>query len=165
MYQNDFIIKEVNAYYARRGGIRTTNVHGYANVSSFSSLMQRAVAQAGRTSRTAAAEESHDTAHSGRTAQSAATEKTHDTAHSGRTAQPAATAGRAPQSSSEAATTKPASDSGNICCEQCHATNQLMLQMMSRNLYAQSALNYPLSGYGALSAYQNMANMLGNSLF
>ena len=40
-----------------------------------------------------------------------------------------------------------------------------MLQMMSRNLYAQSALNYPLTGYGSWTAYQNMADMLGKSLF
>ena len=39
-----------------------------------------------------------------------------------------------------------------------------MLQMMSRNLYSQSALNYPLAGYG-WTAYQNMADMLGKGLF
>ena len=31
----DLGIKEVNAYYARRGGIRTAAVNGYANVGSF----------------------------------------------------------------------------------------------------------------------------------
>ena len=41
MYLDDFSIKEVNTYYARRGGIRTANVKGYANVGSFSGLMQR----------------------------------------------------------------------------------------------------------------------------
>ena len=45
MYLDDFSIKEVNTYYARRGGIRTANVKGYANVGSFSGLMQRAAAQ------------------------------------------------------------------------------------------------------------------------
>jgi hypothetical protein len=37
--------------------------------------------------------------------------------------------------------------------------------MLSRNLYSQSALNYPLSGYSPWTAYQSMAGMLGNSLF
>ncbi len=53
MYLDDFSIKEVNTYYARRGGIRTANVKGYANVGSFSGLMQRAAAQAGRAAQTA----------------------------------------------------------------------------------------------------------------
>ena len=47
MYLTDFSVKEVNAYYARRGGIRTASVKGYANVGSFSGLLQRAAAQAG----------------------------------------------------------------------------------------------------------------------
>ena len=54
MYLNDFSVKEVNAYYARRGGIRTASVKGYANVGSFSGLMQRAAAQAGRAAQAAA---------------------------------------------------------------------------------------------------------------
>ncbi len=58
MYLDDFSIKEVNTYYARRGGIRTANVKGYANVGSFSGLMQRAAAQAGRAAQAAAERDS-----------------------------------------------------------------------------------------------------------
>ena len=56
----DLGIKEVNAYYARRGGIRTAAVNGYANVGSFSGLMQRAAAQAGRAAQAAAERDSQD---------------------------------------------------------------------------------------------------------
>lgn len=40
-----------------------------------------------------------------------------------------------------------------------------MLQMMTKNLYTQSALGYPLTGMNAWTAYQSMAGMLGSSLF
>ena len=145
MYPEDFSIKEVNAYYTRRGGIRTANVRGYANMGSFSGLLQRDAAQAGRAAQAsqAAQEAQSSTVVQGNRAQ----------------AQPAASA-------KESAHTHSASGTGSegVCCEQCHATNQLMLQMMSRNLYSQSALNYPLAGYG-WTAYQNMADMLGKGLF
>lgn len=51
----------------------------------------------------------------------------------------------------------------NSCCEQCRLTSQLMVQMMSRSLYNQSGLGYYPMGSGALSAYQNMMNLLGSN--
>lgn len=140
MDMNEFGIKEVNAYYARRGGIRTANIKGYANVGGFSNLMQRAAAQV-----SAASQESQAAA------KARASTTTRKAAHEA-------------ESSGESTLTNAASNKDNICCEQCRSTNQLMLQMMSRNLYSQSALNYPLSGYGAWTAYQNMANTMGNTL-
>lgn len=59
---------------------------------------------------------------------------------------------------------QPVSDSDNACCRQCHAVNQMMLQMMSRSLYSQSALSSPLSWNDSWTAYQNMAGQLGRSL-
>ena len=44
MYFNDFSIKEVNAYYARRGGSQMANIGGRANMVSFSGLMEQAAA-------------------------------------------------------------------------------------------------------------------------
>ncbi len=177
MYLNDFSVKEVNAYYARRGGIRTASVKGYANAGSFSGLLQRAAAQtsqAAQANRAAqaspAAQEGRAQAHSARAAGTQAlawqdSGKAGSSSFAQRAAAP--TAAQPADSSGESAHAHTASDSGsaNVCCEQCHATNQLMLQMMSRNLYAQSALNYPLTGYGSWTAYQNMADMLGKSLF
>lgn len=182
MYLNDFSVKEVNAYYARRGGIRTASVKGYANAGSFSGLLQRAAAQAGGAAQTSqaaqanraaqaspAAQEGRAQAHSARAAGTRAL-AWQDSGKAGSSAAQRAVAPTAAQpadSSGESAHAHTASESGsaNVCCEQCHATNQLMLQMMSRNLYAQSALNYPLTGYGSWTAYQNMADMLGKSLF
>lgn len=145
---NDFSIKEVNAYYDRLGGIRTASIKNYANVRCFSNLMQRAAAQAIQ-----AAQETQSTQ---KTAQ----------AHGHTTAQQNTQIGTSPISK-KGDSTSPSSnvDNGNICCEKCHATEQLLLEMMSRNLYAQSALNYPLAGSSTLTAYQNMANILGRNLF
>lgn len=189
MYLNDFSVKEVNAYYARRGGIRTASVKGYANAGSFSGLLQRAAAQTSGAAQASRAAQTSQAAQANRAAQaSPAAQEGRAQAHSARAAgtralawqdsrkagsssfaqrAAAPTAAQPADSSGESAHTRTASDSGsaNVCCEQCHATNQLMLQMMSRNLYAQSALNYPLTGYGSWTAYQNMADLLGKSLF
>ena len=170
MYLNDFSVKEVNAYYARRGGIRTASVKGYANVGSFSGLLQRAAAQAGGAAQASpAAQEGRAQAHSARAAgtRALAWQDSRKAGSSSSQRAAAPTAAQPADSSGESAHARTASESGsaNVCCEQCHATNQLMLQMMSRNLYAQSALNYPLTGYGSWTAYKNMADMLGKSLF
>ncbi len=177
MYLDDFSIKEVNTYYARRGGIRTANVKGYANVGSFSGLMQRAAAQAGRAAQTAtdvaAAERDSQATGTRSTAPRNTAAQTRSALYDAATARQAINSSSArqtgaaagPGSASRESAAQDVSASGNTCCDQCDATNQLMLQMLSRNLYSQSALNYPLSGYSPWTAYQSMAGMLGNSLF
>ncbi len=151
MYFNNSSIKEVNAYYDRLGGFQGAKISNYANACSFSKLMQQATAQAVR-----AAQESQ-TQHT-QAAQAS-------TAHTAHTAPQKETASQTEQSSAENASSKSLADSSNICCDKCHATEQLLLQMMSRNLYTQSALNYPLAGSNTWTAYQNMANLLGRNLF
>ena len=138
----DLGIKEVNAYYARRGGIRTAAVNGYANVGSFPALMQRTAAQVAQAGKEA---QTHAAAQAGKTLQTEEAETN--------------------QSSKNNASTQAVSGNGNICCDKCQAVSQVVLRMMSKNLYAQSALGYPLAGAGSWTAYQNMANILGDSLF
>lgn len=151
MYFNNSSIKEVNAYYGRLGGFQTANISNYANACSFSNLMQQAAAQAVR-----AAQESQ-TEHTQAVQAS--------TAHTAFTAPEKKSDPKTSASSIENASQQSAADSSNICCDKCHATEQLLLQMMSRNLYTQSALNYPLAGSNTWTAYQNMANLLGRNLF
>ncbi len=115
-------IKEVNAYYARRGGIRTSSVKGSVNIGSFPALMEKASAR--QTTRTA------------------------------ETAGPRET---------EQKTSQPVSDNDNICCEKCHAVSQTMLQMLTKNLYSQSALGYSLAGKSPWTSYQTLANLLDRS--
>ena len=220
MYNNDFSIQEVNAYYDRKGGMRTSNVSNYANVGSFASLMRRAAAQrstgatpegatvtqsnAGATSKGAAVTQSNaGTASKGTAAAQTRSSQTGSVAAGtladslaraytyprtanarGTLSSRQSTAASGTSSTGQGATAahvhstngKNASDStadaptaalgnGNVCCEQCHQTNQLMLQMMAKNLYTQSSLGYPLTGLNTWSAYQSMAGMLGNSLF
>ena len=138
----DLGIKEVNAYYARRGGIRTAAVNGYANVGSFPALMQRTAAQVAQAGKEA---QTHAAAQAGKTLRTEEAETN--------------------QSSKNNASTQAVSGNGNICCDKCQAVSQVVLRMMSKNLYAQSALGYPLAGAGSWTAYQNMANILGESLF
>ncbi len=138
----DLGIKEVNAYYARRGGIRTAAVNGYANVGSFPALMQRTAAQVAQAGKEA---QTHAAAQAGKTLRTEEAETN--------------------QSSKNNASTQAVSGNGNICCDKCQAVSQVVLRMMSKNLYAQSALGYPLAGAGSWTAYQNMANILGDSLF
>ncbi len=150
----DLGIKEVNAYYARRGGIRTAAVNGYANVGSFPALMQRTAAQVAQAGKEA---QTHAAAQAGKEAQ------THAAAQAGKTLQ--TEEAETNQSSKNNASTQAVSGNGNICCDKCQAVSQVVLRMMSKNLYAQSALGYPLAGAGSWTAYQNMANILGDSLF
>ncbi len=150
----DLGIKEVNAYYARRGGIRTTAVNGYANAGSFPALMQRTAAQVAQAGKEA---QTHSAAQAGKEAQ------THAAAQAGKTLR--TEEAETNQSSKNNASTQAVSGNGNICCDKCQAVSQVVLRMMSKNLYAQSALGYPLAGAGSWTAYQNMANILGDSLF
>lgn len=156
MYNHDFSIQEVNAYYGRKGGMRTSNVSNYANAGSFASLIRRAAAQrsAGATPEGAAVAQTGSAVATGTSSRVQGATTAHVHSNSGK---------KAPDSTAAAPTTAQAN--GNVCCEQCHQTNQLMLQMMAKNLYTQSSLGYPLTGLNTWSAYQNMAGMLGNSLF
>lgn len=184
MYINDFSIKEVNAYYARRGGIRTAKIGSYANIGSFADIMRQTTTQrtaAARESQAEAARESAST-QSAQDRQTAARTQsqshTHTALHSDATAQTrqaaqSNTAGQSRQTvrNSTALHTSQASEKdstvgeGNICCDKCQLTNQLLVQMMSRNLYSQSALGYPLTGSVSWMAYQNMANVLNSGLY
>lgn len=59
-------------------------------------------------------------------------------------------------------------DSENTCCETCRRTNQLLLRLLSNQLYAPNALNgmgYSATGSGALAAYQSLSKYLGSNLF
>ena len=177
MYFHDIDInsvKEVNDYYARRGGVRTAIRGGCAKVDSFSGLMQKAA----EAQRATAAARTENAAQDTQTAQnSSQAARTHSALYNNAAQTRSATeksASRKTNSSSpgnssgtspQTAVSGSSNVNSNVCCEQCHATNQLMLQMMSRNLYSQSALGYPLTGYGSWTAYQNMADWVGKSLF
>ena len=187
MYINQMGIMEINAYYDRKGGMRTANVDNYANAVSFAQLMQRAAGQRSGLTRLAARNDTATASGAMHSAHAAAQDKATDRAESStasgstwagtRTALGSSAASRRATTrkawspgASESETTQPdsiqtAQDNGNICCEKCHLTSQLMLQMMTRNLYAQSGMGYPLTGTDALASYQRMAKALGGSLF
>lgn len=173
MYFHDIDInsvKEVNDYYARRGGVRTAIRGGCAKAESFSGLIQKA-AEAQRATVAARAE---STVHDSQVAQNPSQTAHTRSALYGSNGQTRSATERSASRKANSSSSSDSSDASsqavafgnsNVCCEQCHATNQLMLQMMSRNLYSQSTLGYPLTGYGSWTAYQNMANMLGKGLF
>lgn len=182
MYINDFSIKEVNAYYARRGGIRTAKIGSYSNIGSFADIMRQTTAQrtaAVRESQVAAAQEntSKQSAQGKQTAArtqsqshthtalgNAATGQARHTAQNNTASQSRQTARSS--TASQATQADSAANEGNICCDKCQLTNQLLIQMMSRNLYSQSALGYPLTGSASSwMAYQNMANILNSGLY
>ena len=170
----DLSVKEVNSYYACRGGIRTAAITGYANVGSFPALMQRVAAQArqaaqaaaqtGEASQTQAAAQTRKASQAGGTAQAGKAPQSHNAVQTGKTTRTNG-ASQTNTSSEASASAQALSDNGNICCDKCQAVSQVVLQMMSKNLYAQSALGYPLTAMSSWTAYQNMANILGNNLF
>lgn len=123
MIVSEAIVKEVNQYYARRGGRRSVNTTTFSNFLRNASLSETRAAKS--TERAEAESEVQNTEKS---------------------------AGASPSRSK----------STDTCCEQCRLTGQLMLQLMSRSLYSQSGLGYTPVGTGALNAYQNMINILGN---
>ena len=116
--------------------------------------MQRTAAQVAQAGKEA---QTHSAAQAGKEAQ------THAAAQAGKTLR--TEEAETNQSSKNNASTQAVSGNGNICCDKCQAVSQVVLRMMSKNLYAQSALGYPLAGAGSWTAYQNMANILGDSLF
>lgn len=216
MYFDVFSVKEVNAYYDRKGGIRASGIGNYANASNFATLMRQAATRRNAEVSGASAEESALSTRPKATAQSRTTpaagtagsgigdtfgstidgasgygqtraylnRTTRQSAAGVHTGLPSNTAtgtyaalasksaatAHAPGANgkTDAASTAPAPNTaqanGNICCEQCHETAQMMFQMMTKNLYTQSALGYPLTGMNAWTAYQSMGGMIG-SLF
>lgn len=63
--------------------------------------------------------------------------------------------------------TQPA-DNESACCETCRQTNQLLLRLLSNQLYAPNALNgmgYSAAGSGALAAYQSLSRYFGSNPF
>lgn len=123
MIVSEAIVKEVNQYYARRGGRRSVNTTTFSNFLRNASLSETRAAKS--TERAEAETEAQNT-----------------------------------EKSAEASPSR--SKNADTCCEQCRLTGQLMLQLMSRSLYSQSGLGYTPVGTGALNAYQNMINILGN---
>lgn len=134
MYANEIAVKEINQYYARRGG-RTTSIKNYANVGSFADQMKRAMAFGQIPSpiqtqkKASAAQEETSTANKETSASKEDTKQTDK----------------------------------NYCCDACRQTSQLTMQLW-RNLYLQNGLGSFSTGAGALTAYQSLKNALGSSL-
>ncbi len=174
MYINELGVKEINQYYAQHGGRRTAVIKGFAN------YMENA--KTGRISSAGsriAAQTNHASAASAADAGSSA--KTETIARAARQAASGITARTARQTASRTTThaasntqsetegtgnsTAGASGSGGSCCDKCQLTQQLMLRMMTNNLYTQSGLGYSALGSGALTAYQSLAKYFGTGLF
>ena len=134
MYMNEMAIKEINQYYARRGG-RTTSIKNYANVGSFADQMKRAMA-------------------SGQITATAQTQKKASVAQDETSA--------ANKETSSATEDTKLTDK-DYCCDTCRQTSQLTMQLW-RSLYLQSGLGSFSTGAGALAAYQSLKNALGSSL-
>ena len=134
MYTNEMAIKEVNQYYARRGG-RTTSIKNYANVGSFADQMKRAIASGQITAPTQT--------------QKPLTMAKEDTS--------------SVNQETSAATEDTKQTDKNYCCDTCRQTSQLTMQLW-RSLYLQSGLGIFSTGAGALTDYQSLKNALDSSL-
>ena len=162
MYINELGVKEINQYYAQHGGRRTAVIKGFANymenakTGRISSAGSRIAAQTNHASAASAAD-------AGSTAKTEAIARAARQAASGITAHAASNT----QSETEGTgnSTAGASGSGGSCCDKCQLTQQLMLRMMTNNLYTQSGLGYSALGSGALTAYQSLAKYFGTGLF
>ena len=158
MYINELGVKEINQYYAQHGGRRTAVIKGFAN------YMENA--KTGRISSAGsriAAQTNSAIARAARQAASGITARTARQTASGTTTHAASNT----QSETEGTgnSTAGASGSGGSCCDKCQLTQQLMLRMMTNNLYTQSGLGYSALGSGALTAYQSLAKYFGTGLF
>ena len=174
MYINDLGIKEINQYYAQHGGRRTALIKGFANymenaktgrISAHTSSRITAHASSASAANTADAGNSSKTGINTRTARQTAFGSTAQAARqttSGTTAQTARQSASKAQSDTEAAGN---SRSQDYCCDKCQLTQQLMLRMMTNNLYTQSGLGYSAMGSGALAAYQSLSKYFGTGLF
>ena len=174
MYINDLGIKEINQYYAQHGGRRTALIKGFANymenaktgrISAHTSSRITAHASSASAANTADAGNSSKTGINTRTARQTSFGSTAQAARqttSGTTAQTARQSASKAQSDTEAAGN---SRSQDYCCDKCQLTQQLMLRMMTNNLYTQSGLGYSAMGSGALAAYQSLSKYFGTGLF
>ncbi len=162
MYINELGVKEINQYYAQHGGRRTAVIKGFANymenakTGRISSAGSRIAAQTNSASAASAAD-------AGSTAKTEAIARAARQTASGTTTHAASNT----QSETEGTgnSTAGASGSGGSCCDKCQLTQQLMLRMMTNNLYTQSGLGYSALGSGALTAYQSLAKYFGTGLF
>lgn len=142
MYINELGVKEINQYYAQHGGRRAANIKGFAN------YIENA--KASRISSTS----SHIATHTDRMASAG-------TGSSAKTG----TATHAAYQTVPESNSSDASGNGDFCCDKCQLTNQLMLRMMSNNLYTQSWLGYSALGSGGLAAYQSLSKYFGSGVF
>lgn len=174
MYINELGVKEINQYYAQHGGRRTAVIKGFANymenakTGRISSAGSRIAAQTNHASAASAADagstaKTEAIARASRQAASGITARTSRQTASGTTTHAASNT----QSETEGTgnSTAGASGSGGSCCDKCQLTQQLMLRMMTNNLYTQSGLGYSAMGSGALAAYQSLAKYFGTGLF
>ena len=181
MYINDLGVKEINQYYAQHGGRRTALIKGFANymenartgrISAHANSASAAGAadtgnSAGINTRAARLTASGATAQTARQAASGSTTQAARQTASGATAQTARQTASKAQSDTKATGNSAAGASGSegSCCDKCQLTQELMLRMMTNNLYAQSGLGYSAMGSGALAAYQSLSRYFGNGLF
>lgn len=179
MYFNDLGVKEINQYYAQHGGRRTALKKGFANymenaktgrISAHTSSRITAHANSASAANTADAGNSSKTGINTRTARQTTFGSTAQVARqttSGTTAQTARQSASKAQSDTEATGNSTAgnSRSQDYCCDKCQLTQQLMLRMMTNNLYTQSGLGYSAMGSGALAAYQSLSKYFGTGLF
>lgn len=183
MYINDLGVKEINQYYAQHGGRRTALIKGFANymenaktgrISAHANFASAAsAADTGNSVKTGINTLAARQTASGTTAQAtwraasgAASQAARQTT-TGTTAQTARQATSKAQSDTEGTdnSTAGASGNGDTCCDKCQLTQQLMLRMMTNNLYTQSGLGYSAMGSGALAAYQSLSKYFGTGLF
>lgn len=163
MLIDQITVKEVNEYYALRGGRRTARIHNFANclgeISAKRSLGAGYVRK--ETSASAASGSTPDSTaatyrRSSGSARSAGSHNsgytTADSRISDSSVRKTAESAHNDQSSADSA--------GHSCCDKCQVTNQL-LQMMADSLYTRNILGYSSVGSGALAAYQSMSKFLG----
>lgn len=180
MYINDLGVKEINQYYAQHGGRRTALIKGFANYmenaktgrisahANFASAADTGNSVKTRINTQAARQTaSGTTAQATRRAASGAASQAARQTTAGTIAQTARQATSKAQSDTEGTdnSTAGASGSGDSCCDKCQLTQQLMLRMMTNNLYTQSGLGYSAMGSGALAAYQSLSKYFGTGLF
>ncbi len=155
MYINDLGVKEINQYYAQHGGRRTALIKGFAN------YMENA--KISRISTHSGSASAAGTADTGNPV------KTETGIRTARQTAAGTSALAAPKTQSDTErtgdSTAGASGNGDSCCDKCRLTRELMLRMMTNNLYTQSGLGYSAMGSGALAAYQSLSRYFGNGLF
>ena len=160
MLIDQITVKEVNEYYALRGGRRTARIHNFANclgeISAKRSLgggyVRKETSASGSTPGSTAATYR-------RSSGSARAADGHNSGYT--TAYSRISDSSARETAESEHTDQSSADSaGHSCCDKCQVTNQL-LQMMADCLYTRNILGYSSVGSGALAAYQSMSKFLG----